>query len=295
MFWKRKANKKDVAEAGTASTAAEEAGEETAADGGETTGADAESAVAGTGAGSAETGGAGEKPGDAAGTEEAESEDGPGKAVAEDADDSRVQRIESPAVLEVDGEEHSVVTSTWIVQVDEDGVVVVNPGPDAKAVLEAVGDREIYLVACTNGYQPHIAGAVEVAERDESPIAVHPRELRRWRKVHGVEHNPEIEAEGGGTLTIGDFELEILPTPGTAPGSLSYYFADLGVVCSGDTLLAGELGTVGEGYMDYTTQLASVGEVLLALPEDTRVLPSQGEETTVGAESKNFDSWVSGD
>lgn len=260
MFWKRKAKKKDDAGTDTTAAVAEEtadAGANTAAEGGPEGGA---------------------------------AENGSGEASG-----SRVQRVEIPGVLEVDGEEHNVVANTWIIQIDEDGVVVINPGADAEAVLEAVGDREIYLVACTNGYQPHIAGAVGVAERDESPIAVHPRELRRWRRVHGVEHNPEIEAEGGGTLTIGDYALEILPTPGTAPGALSYYFADLGVVCSGDILLAGKLGTVGEGFVDYTTQLASVGEVLLALPDSTRVLPSYGEETTVEAEAKNFDTWVAGD
>jgi len=282
VFWKRKAKKKDEAEADAAATTVKEADEAQ-----ETAEADSDGA-----AGSAEDAAGGEraeagKDGDAA--EEAES-------AADGADgDLPVERIEMSGTLEVDGEEYEVVTNTWIVQIDEDGVVVVNPGQDAKAVLEAVGDREIYLVACTNGYRPHIAGAVEVAERDEAPIAVHPKELRRWRKVHGVEHTPEIEAEGGGRLTIGDVELEILPTPGTAPGSLSYYFPHLKVVCSGDTLLAGKLGTVGDGYMDYTTQLASVGEVLLALPEETRVLPSTGEETTIGAESQNFDAWVAGE
>ncbi|WP_285757591.1 MBL fold metallo-hydrolase [Nocardiopsis ansamitocini] len=214
---------------------------------------------------------------------------------AEHADGKGVQRLQTAGILDVDGEEHSVVTNTWILQADDEGVIVIDPAEDAKAILEAVGDREIYLVACTNGYRPHIGGAIEVAERDDAPIALHPRELRNWRRMHGAEHRPDIEAEGGGRLAIGDFEMEILATPGTSPGSLSYYFPELGVVCSGDSLLKGELGTVGEGYIDYTTQLASVGEELLALPSDTRVLPARGEETTVAAESKNFDSWVTGE
>jgi glyoxylase-like metal-dependent hydrolase (beta-lactamase superfamily II) len=36
-----------------------------------------------------------------------------------------------------------------------------------------------------------------------------------------------------------------------------------------------------------------VGEYLLTLPPDTRVLPGHGEETTVEAAEKAFDSWVS--
>ncbi|MGV2385533.1 MAG UNVERIFIED_CONTAM: MBL fold metallo-hydrolase [Thermobifida fusca] len=275
MFWKRKAKKKSEAEADAAVTTVEDA--EEAAD----ASSDEESAQADTGSSA-----------DASDGAEKASEAGDGSS---DSSDLSIERVEMAGTLEVDGEEYEVVTNTWIVQIDEDGVVVVNPGEDAKAILEKVGDREIYLVACTNGYRPHIAGAVEVAERDEAPIALHPKELRRWRKVHGVEHSPEIEAEGGGKLTIGDVEVEILPTPGTAPGSLSYYFPHIKAVCSGDTLLAGKLGAVGDGYMDYTSQLASVGEVLLALPEETRVLPSTGEETTIAEESKNFDSWVLGE
>jgi glyoxylase-like metal-dependent hydrolase (beta-lactamase superfamily II) len=275
VFWKRKAKKKSEAEADAAVTTVEDA--EEAAD----ASSDEESAQADTGSSA-----------DASDGAEKASEAGDGSS---DSSDLSIERVEMAGTIEVDGEEYEVVTNTWIVQIDEDGVVVVNPGEDAKAILEKVGDREIYLVACTNGYRPHIAGAVEVAERDEAPIALHPKELRRWRKVHGVEHSPEIEAEGGGKLTIGDVEVEILPTPGTAPGSLSYYFPHIKAVCSGDTLLAGKLGTVGDGYMDYTSQLASVGEVLLALPEETRVLPSTGEETTIAEESKNFDSWVLGE
>src|SRR5690606_26781480 len=112
---------------------------------------------------------------------------------------------------------------------------------------------------------------------------------------HGGEHTPEIEAEGGGRLAIGDVELGSLPTPGTAPGGLSYYFPQLKGGCSGETMLAALRGTARDGYLGCVTQLASVAEVLLALPEETRVLPSTGEETTIGAESQNFDAWVAGE
>ncbi|WP_017592775.1 MBL fold metallo-hydrolase [Nocardiopsis potens] len=207
-------------------------------------------------------------------------------------DSDGVQRVRTAGVLKVDDEEYSVVSNTWIVKADDDGVIVIDPAHDAELILEAVGDREIYLVACTNGYNTHIGAAQEVAERDEAPIALHRREVRSWRRVHGAENPPEIEVEGGGSLKAGDLEVDILPLPGTSSGTVGYYIAELGAVFSGDTLRAGELGTVGEGYLDYTRQLHSVGEVLLSLPPDTRILPDQGPETTVEEESGNFNSWV---
>jgi len=207
-------------------------------------------------------------------------------------DPDGITRVRSIGVFEFDEEKFDVVSNTWIVKADDDGVVVIDPGFDAEAILEAVGDREIYLVACTNAYSPHIESAIKVAEEADADIALHPREMRAWRRHHGAEHRPEIEVEGQGALDIGDLHIDVLALPGTSSGSVGYYFGELGVVFSGDALRKGEPGMVGNTYIDYTTQLASIGEALLSLPPDTRILPDRGPSTTSGAESKNFDSWV---
>lgn len=208
--------------------------------------------------------------------------------------DVKVERVETSGTFEYHGEEVDVTNNTWIVPIDDDGVLVVDPAHDAKAILDAVGEREIYLVACTNGYSPHIDAAVDVAERDDAPVALHRRELRSWRKVHGIEHAVDMEVEGGGAFDIGDVNVQVLAIPGTSAGSVAYYIEDFGIVLSGDTLLKGELGTVAGEFVDYTQQLASVGEVMLELPRTTRVLPDRGEETTIGEEADHFDDWVAG-
>jgi len=213
----------------------------------------------------------------------------PGKT---EPDEEGVQRVRTVGVLKAEDQEIDVVSNTWIVDADDEGVIVIDPAHDAEAIMEAVGEREVYLVACTNGYNTHIAAAIEVAERDEAPIALHRRELRPWRRVHGAEHRPDLEIEGGGSLKAGDVEVDILPIPGTASGSVAYYISEKGVAFTGDSLRAGEVGTVAGGYLDYTQQLHSIGEMILTLPPDTRVLPDSGPETTVEEESANFDTWV---
>jgi glyoxylase-like metal-dependent hydrolase (beta-lactamase superfamily II) len=207
-------------------------------------------------------------------------------------DGDGITRVRTAGTFEFDGEEYEVVSNTWIIDADDEGVVVIDPGHDAEAILEAVGEREVYLVACTNAYSPHIESAIKVAEEAEAPIALHPREMRAWRRHHGAEHRPEIEVEGQGALDIGKLHIDVLPLPGTSPGTVGYYVSERGVVFGGDTLRKGEPGMVGDTYIDYTTQLASIGESLLSLPPDTRVLPDRGPATTVAAEGKNFDSWV---
>lgn len=207
-------------------------------------------------------------------------------------DSDGVTRVRTAGTFEFDGEKYDIISNTWIIEADKDGVVVIDPAHDAEAILKAVGDREVYLVACTNGYSPHIESALAIAQETEADIALHPREMRAWRRLHGAEHRPEIDVEGEGALDIGDLHIDVLALPGTTNGSVGYYVSELGAVFSGDILRKGEPGMVGNTYIDYTTQLASIGEGLLSLPPDTRVLPDRGPSTTVEAEGRNFDSWV---
>jgi glyoxylase-like metal-dependent hydrolase (beta-lactamase superfamily II) len=82
-------------------------------------------------------------------------------------------------------------------------------------------------------------------------------------------------------------------TPGFTPGSISLYSEQLAVLFTGNTLLRGKPGEIGGVYHDLQTQLNSIGGLVGPLPKDTRVLPGQGEETTIGDEDVRWESWYS--
>jgi glyoxylase-like metal-dependent hydrolase (beta-lactamase superfamily II) len=194
--------------------------------------------------------------------------------------DARVERIETG----------KADCNTWMIGDDEE-VIVIDPGEDTGPVFEAIGDREVIAVICTHGHAAHTAGALVVAERDESPVALHPKDRLHWREAHRDEM-PEIEMEAGGSFGVADVTLEVLHTPGHTPGSVSLYCEDLDVVFTGDALLAtGPCPHEGR-YPDFAGQLSAIGAELLTLPGKTRVLPGHGEETTIAAAEKSFDSWV---
>jgi glyoxylase-like metal-dependent hydrolase (beta-lactamase superfamily II) len=180
--------------------------------------------------------------------------------------------------------------NAWVIGDDEE-VVVVDPGKDAEAVLTAVGDREILAVICTHGHEAHVAAAPEVAGRDEAPVALHPKDLLSWREVHG-DADPEIAMEEGGSFEVAGVTLEVLYTPGHTPGSVSIYCDDLGVVFSGDALLADGPCPHAREFPNFSQQLSAIGAELLTLPGATRVLPGHGEEITIAVAEKSFDSWV---
>lgn len=198
--------------------------------------------------------------------------------------EARIERVASP------GDADAPEGNAWIVG-NDDEVIVVDPGRDARAVLAAVGDREILAVICTHGHAAHVAAAPEVAERDESPVALHPRDRLLWREAHR-DADPEIEMEDGGIFEVADASLEVIHAPGHSPGSVCLYSEELEAVFAGDGVQASGPVPYEDEYPDFPAQLSAIGERLLTLPGPTRVLPGHGEETTVSAVQKKFDSWV---
>jgi len=181
--------------------------------------------------------------------------------------------------------------NTWIIGDDEE-VIVIDPGDDADAVLAKVGERDVIAVICTHGHAGHATAAFAVAERDEAPVALHPADRVFWREVHAGEE-PDIEMEDGGVFEVADVALEVIHAPGHSPGSVCLYCEGLDAVFTGDVLTISGPVARDDGFPDFSRQLSSIGAHVLTLPGTTRVLPGHGEEFTVAAAEKRFDSWVS--
>ena len=75
-----------------------------------------------------------------------------------------------------------------------------------------------------------------MAERDE-PVALHRKDLLAWREAY-PEDQADIEMADGGIFEVADVALEVLHAPGHTPGSVCLYCEELGVVFTGDVLLA---------------------------------------------------------
>src|SRR2546429_3601708 len=166
--------------------------------------------------------------------------------------------------------------NAWIVG-DEEEVIVIDPGPDAAGLLEAVADREVLAVICTHGHAARVAAALEVAERDDAPVALRPRDRSLWREAHPDE-DADIEMEDGGVFEVADVALEVIHAPGHTAGSVCLYCEDLGAVFTGHVLLAGGAAAQDGEFPDFARQLNAIGANLLALPPATRGLAGPGPE-----------------
>jgi glyoxylase-like metal-dependent hydrolase (beta-lactamase superfamily II) len=154
---------------------------------------------------------------------------------------------------------------------------------------------EVVHLLCTHGHFDHNFGndtiwdtfhlKPEVAAEDEGLM-----EMKRqvsdmvgidyWRPVPPVGHL----LRDGERLSIGTLQLEVLPTPGHTPGSVTFYSEAEGVAFTGDTLFRLSIGRTDFEGGSWTDMSNSLRNVLGKLPAHTKVYPGHGEPTTIGDE-----------
>ncbi len=89
--------------------------------------------------------------------------------------------------------------------------------------------------------------------------------------------------EGTDVITFGNHTLSIIETPGHSQGSVFFWCKDEHVAFSGDTLFRKSVGRADLPGGSMFMLIQSL-RMLCQLPDDTRILPGHGEETTVGLE-----------
>jgi glyoxylase-like metal-dependent hydrolase (beta-lactamase superfamily II) len=202
---------------------------------------------------------------------------------------TRIERLVTGGLFSLDGQDFEVENNVWLVG-DADEVLVVDAAHDAAAILAAVGGRRLVAVLSTHGHNDHIDAAVAVGDATGAPVLLHPDDRMLWDVVH-PGHAPQPLTDGQ-VLEVAGVELTVLHTPGHSPGAVCAHAPELGVLLSGDTLFCGGPGATGRSYSSFPTILESIRTRLLSLPPQTRVLTGHGDETTIGAELGDYDTWV---
>ncbi len=172
------------------------------------------------------------------------------------------------------------LSNAYLVADEPGGTGVFIDGNDrVEPLIEAArsNDLQIDAILLTHHHHDHLAGLDRLAEEFGAPILAH--ELTA-RLVDGVDRTL-IDEE---VVRFGGLEVRALFTPGHAPGHLAFYAPGEGLVISGDALFAGSVGRVDLPGGNMEVLMRSINERLLTLPDETRVYPGHGPETTIGNE-----------
>jgi glyoxylase-like metal-dependent hydrolase (beta-lactamase superfamily II) len=87
-------------------------------------------------------------------------------------------------------------------------------------------------------------------------------------------------------VEAGSLVANVMHTPGHTEGSICLYFPAQQKLIAGDTLFAGSIGRTDLPGGSFEKILSSLHGKLLALPDETIVVPGHGPLTTIGDERK---------
>ncbi len=96
--------------------------------------------------------------------------------------------------------------------------------------------------------------------------------------------SPDHVVADGERISLGTLSFTVLETPGHTPGGVSLYGE--GVVFSGDTLFRYSVGRTDLYGGNARILIDSINTKLMALPDDTVVLPGHGPASTIGEERR---------
>ena len=88
-------------------------------------------------------------------------------------------------------------------------------------------------------------------------------------------------------MTAGGLTADVMHTPGHTEGSICLYFPLEKKLIAGDTLFAGSIGRTDLPGGSFPKISDSLHEKVLALPDDTVVIPGHGSSTTIGEERES--------
>jgi len=95
---------------------------------------------------------------------------------------------------------------------------------------------------------------------------------------------PKHYLEEGDILEFGESKLEILFTPGHAPGHICLFNKEGSFIVSGDVLFNGSVGRTDLPGGDFDTLIESIKTKLMTLQDETIVYCGHGPSTSIGRE-----------
>ncbi len=177
--------------------------------------------------------------------------------------------------------------------------LVIDPGDQIEDVLAVARKHglQVKQIVITHAHIDHVGGAMKLRRLTGAPILLNQNDsaLLQMLEVQaawiGVASPEAVEMDqplaDGDTVRAGGLSASVLHTPGHTEGSVCLYFPAESKLIAGDTLFAGSIGRTDLPGGSFEKILRSLHQRVLALPDDTVVVPGHGPQTTIGEERES--------
>jgi len=190
--------------------------------------------------------------------------------------------------------------NTYILWDETKEAIVVDPGCYEEAektqLVAFIKDKALNVVKLINTHChiDHVFGNEFIRKTFGVALYIHPKDEETLRAVkvyapaYGFQNFEASEAyefiEAGDKVTFGQSSLEVIFTPGHAPGHVILVEKEQNICIGGDVLFDGSIGRTDLPGGDQELLISSIQKKVFPLGDAMVVYPGHGGTTTIGKE-----------